>query len=214
MSRGLGRMTANRKMLAVVQDPLGLHGYVVSEDEAGRQVWAKTLYGSGRRAVVLLNRGVRPASVTVRWADLGLASVSVSTVRDVWGNRNLPVAGSSSYSALVRPHGSVMLIVQGTDRQATVLARPAQGTRGALTFGSISSAVDGFTVAYLRFSNSRTVPQTLMLADNSDPASMVTLPATSGKVRAAALTLKLHTGQNSVTISNVSNPGCAFGRLL
>jgi hypothetical protein len=53
-----------------------------------------------------------------------------------------------------------------------------------------------------------------MLADNRDPASMVTLPATSGKVRAAALTLKLHTGQNSVTISNVSNPGCAFGRLL
>jgi Alpha galactosidase C-terminal beta sandwich domain len=127
MSRGLGRMTANRKMLAVDQDPLGLQGYAVSEDEAGRQVWAKTLYGTGRRAVVLLNRGVQPASVTVRWADLGLASVS--TVRDVWGNRNLPVAGSSSYSALVRPHGSVMLIVQGTDRQATVLARPAQGTR-------------------------------------------------------------------------------------
>lgn len=111
MGRGLARMIGNREMLAVDQDPLGLQGYVVSEDEAGRQVWAKTLYGRGRRAVVLLNRGVQPASVTVRWSDLGLASVS--TVRDVWGHRNLLLAGSSSYSALVRPHGSVTLIVNG-----------------------------------------------------------------------------------------------------
>ncbi|MBV9804185.1 MAG: alpha-galactosidase [Solirubrobacterales bacterium] len=203
MSPELARLIGNRQMLAVDQDPLGLQGYVVSEDDAGRQVWAKTLYGSGRRAVVLLNRGVQPASVTVRWSDLGLAAVR--TIHDVWANRDMRVAGSSSYTALVRPHGAVMLIVNGTDRRAIVLRRPRRQD-GSLTFEPIPSVIDGFTVAYLRFSNATRRPQTLMLADNSDPASMITLPATGGQVRAAAMTLQLHTGPNSVTISNVSTP--------
>jgi Alpha galactosidase A/Alpha galactosidase C-terminal beta sandwich domain len=202
MSPELQRDIANRSLLAVDQDPLGLEGYVVSEDDAGRQVWAKILYGTGRRAVVLLNRGVQPASVTVRWSDLGLTSVR--TVRDVWAHSTVS-AGPSSYTALVRPHGAVMLIVQGNEQPAEVFDSSSRSGGGPLTFGPIQSAVDGFIVARLRFSNSTDAPQTMMVADNNDPASMVTVPPTAGRERAIALTLRLNPGGNSV--SNISSPG-------
>ena len=39
----------------------------------------------GQRAVVLLNRNTSPASITVNWSDLGLAT-GPAQVRDLWAH--------------------------------------------------------------------------------------------------------------------------------
>jgi hypothetical protein len=204
MDDQLARDLGNRDMLAVDQDPLGLQGYQVAEDDAGRQVWSKVLAGDGRRAVVLLNRGVQPAPVTVRWADLGLKEAT--SARDVWTHRHVRLGGDA-YTAVVAPHGVTMLVVQGTDAPARTAPRSGD------TFGPIDSAVDGFTVARLAFANPTSRPQTLMLADNDDPASQVTLPPTDGRTRTLALTLRVKPGANTVTVSQLSDPALSVKSL-
>jgi hypothetical protein len=64
-------LLTNKEVLAIDQDPLGKQGVRVAEDAAGRQVYSKALGGTGRRAVVALNRTGSAAPVTVRFADLG-----------------------------------------------------------------------------------------------------------------------------------------------
>jgi hypothetical protein len=54
MSRDTRAILTNREVIAVDQDPLGRQGTKVAEDQSGRQVYSKTLSGSGRRAVLLL----------------------------------------------------------------------------------------------------------------------------------------------------------------
>jgi alpha-galactosidase len=68
------------------------------------------------------------------------------------------------------------------------------------------AAVDGFTVGRLAFANASPRPQTLLLADDQDPASLVTLPPTGGRVRTMPLTLHVKPGANSVTVSQLSDP--------
>lgn len=96
----------NREVIAIDQDPLGRQGVRVADDRAGHQVYSKVLSGTGRRAVVLLNRGGAAATITARWADLGLGGAA--QVRDVWAART---AGTftGSYSASV-PAGQAVLL--------------------------------------------------------------------------------------------------------
>ena len=75
-------------------------------------------------AVGLFNRGQEAAAVTVQWADVPLPSMpSVSSVppvplvpnvphraRDLWTHTDVELNGAS-YSAIVPPHGVVMLRV-------------------------------------------------------------------------------------------------------
>jgi hypothetical protein len=68
-------------VIAIDQDPLAKQGTKVS-DSGGLQVYSKVLSGTGRGAVLLLNRSAAAATITVRFADLGLG-MTVS-VRDVW----------------------------------------------------------------------------------------------------------------------------------
>jgi len=72
----------NREMIAIDQDALGRQGTKVAEDASGLQVYSKVLSGTGRRAVVLLNRTGSAATITARWSSLGLSGSA--TVRDVW----------------------------------------------------------------------------------------------------------------------------------
>jgi hypothetical protein len=99
---------ANREVIAIDQDPLGRQGVKVAEDQSGRQVYSKVLSGTGRRAVVLLNRTTSAATITVRFADLGLHRTA--NVRNVWTATDLGTR-TTSYSVSVPPREAVLLTV-------------------------------------------------------------------------------------------------------
>ncbi|WP_089156071.1 glycoside hydrolase family 27 protein [Micromonospora sp. NBS 11-29] len=123
MSAETRAILGNREVVAIDQDPLSRQGVKVAEDAAGLQVYSKVLATSGRRAVVLLNRTGSAATVTARFADLGLGASA--TVRNVWSATDLGTR-TTSYSTTVPAREAVLLVVAGTEN-------PGGGTRtGAL----------------------------------------------------------------------------------
>ncbi|EWM10389.1 RICIN domain-containing protein [Kutzneria sp. 744] len=116
------------EVLAIDQDALGRQGVKVAEDQEGRQVYSKVLAGSGRRAVVALNRTDSAGVIDVRFADLGLADTAA--VRDVWGATDLG-SMTTSYRVTVPAHQAVLLTVAGAEK-------PGAGTRVAAVTGQQS----------------------------------------------------------------------------
>jgi len=112
MSSDTRAILTNREVIAVDQDTLGRQGSKVAEDQSGRQVYSKTLSGSGRRAVLLLNRTTAASTITVRWSDLGLTGSAA--VRNLWTGTNAGTF-SGSYAASVPAREAVLLTVTGTD---------------------------------------------------------------------------------------------------
>ncbi|WP_175813562.1 NPCBM/NEW2 domain-containing protein [Burkholderia contaminans] len=111
----------NPDVIAVSRDPLNMQAEKVREDTAGLQVWSKPLYPNGQRAVALLNRNATAASITVKWADLGLRR-GTAQVRNLWTQTDLgPV--TDQYAVQVPAQGIVMLKVTGTEN-----AFPTGGT--------------------------------------------------------------------------------------
>ncbi|WP_405087891.1 glycoside hydrolase family 27 protein [Microbispora sp. NBC_01389] len=116
MSAETRAILTNREVLAVDQDPLGRQGVKVAEDQSGRQVYSKVLSGTGRRAVLLLNRTTSSASMTVRWSDLGLSGAA--TVRNLWTGTD---AGTftNSYATTVPAREAILITVAGTTASPT-----------------------------------------------------------------------------------------------
>jgi hypothetical protein len=113
MSAEVKGVLTNGEVIAIDQDPLAKQGTKVS-DSNGLQVYSKVLSGTGRRAVLLLNRSSATATITVRFADIGLgATVSV---RDIWAAKDLGEK-TTSYGASVASYDSVLLLI--TDGAAT-----------------------------------------------------------------------------------------------
>ncbi|MGW0936366.1 glycoside hydrolase family 27 protein [Streptomyces sp. NPDC002666] len=101
----------NPEIIAVDQDPLAIQGVRVASDATG-DVYSKVLSGSGKRAVVLLNRSEQPAERTVRFADAGLAGPV--GVRDLRAGKSRG-AHSGSYTVRVPAHGTAFLGLSGRD---------------------------------------------------------------------------------------------------
>jgi len=116
MSTETRNILANPEVLAINQDALGKQGVRVAEDATGRQVYSKVLSGTGRRAVVLLNRTGSAANITVRFANLGLGATA--NVRNVWAASDLGTQ-TTSYTTSVPAHEAVLLTVTGTDGPGT-----------------------------------------------------------------------------------------------
>lgn len=112
MSAETKDILTNREVIAIDQDSSGTQGTKVAEDQPGLQVYSKTLSGTGLRAVVLLNRTGSAADITMRFADLGLASTA--TVRDVWAAADLG-SKTTSHTASVPAGEAVLLTVEGTE---------------------------------------------------------------------------------------------------
>ena len=111
MSADTKGVLTNAEVLAIDQDPLAKQGTRVADD-AGHQIYSKVLSGTGRRAVLLLNRSGSAAMMTVRFADIGLAATA--KVRNVWTATDLG-AQTTSYLANVPAQDSVLLLVtEGT----------------------------------------------------------------------------------------------------
>jgi len=107
MSAETTGVLTNSEVIAIDQDPLAKQGTKVS-DSGGQQVYSKVLSGTGRRAVLLLNRSASTAMLTVRFADIGLGASAA--VRDVWAASDLG-SKTTSYSANVAESDSVLLLV-------------------------------------------------------------------------------------------------------
>ncbi|MET8161518.1 lectin [Sphaerisporangium sp. NPDC005289] len=143
MSAETRAILTNREVLAVDQDALGRQGVKVAEDQTGRQVYSKVLSGTGRRAVLLLNRTTSAASITARWSDLGLTGAA--TVRNLWTATD---AGTftGSYTVTVPAREAVLITVTGGGStpsptpSATPTATPTPTpTTGAGAIKSVSS---------------------------------------------------------------------------
>lgn len=108
MSADTKAVLTNREVIAVDQDPLGRQGTKVQEDRTGLQVYSKVLSGTGRRAVVLLNRTASTATVTARWPALGISGAA--QVRNLWTATTVGTF-TGSYSATVPAGQAVLLTV-------------------------------------------------------------------------------------------------------
>ena len=73
-----------------------------------REVWMKDLE-DGSHAVGLFNRGEFPATVKVKWQDLGLSGKQ--KVRDLWRQKDIG-ALEDGYSVKISRHGCVLLKVR------------------------------------------------------------------------------------------------------
>jgi hypothetical protein len=191
MSAETAAILKNREVIAVDQDPRGLQGVKVAEDAAGLQVYGKVLGGSGKRAVLLLNRTSSAATMTARWADLGLTPATAK-VRNLWAAKD---AGSyaGGYSVSVPAGDSVVLTVQGADAAAARYA--ADGAR----FTGITAAATGLAVA--TFSYRGTTAQTATLAVNGQQPTVLAFWPTGGAVKSLSAVVSLGKGTNTLTFT-------------
>jgi len=113
---------ANREVIAVDQDPLGVQGQRVHVD-GDHEVWVKPM-ADGSKAVALFNRADGGGTLAVKAADLGLPDLGGYSLRDLWTHQTTTVA--DTVSAFVPAHGVAMFRVEpGVPPQAppsTVLA--------------------------------------------------------------------------------------------
>ena len=95
---------SNDEVIDVDQDPLGMAAARKSK-EGDVEVWARILW-DGTMAVGLFNRGVQSASVSAKWADLGVSGPQ--PVRDLWQRKDL---GNSDgeFTTMVPGHGAILV---------------------------------------------------------------------------------------------------------
>jgi len=109
MAPEIREILANKEVIAIDQDSLGMQGRKVF-DGGAVEVWMKPLSGAAR-AVILFNRGSSAAPISVTWEQLGLAPGVEAQVRDLWARKNLGTF-KARLTATVEPHGVVMIRVQ------------------------------------------------------------------------------------------------------
>ncbi len=97
-------LLTNDEVLDVSQDPLGHQAARIAKD-GSLEIWAKDLE-DGSKAVGLFNRGEDTATVTAKWADLGLKGKRI--VRDLWRQQDLGKY-EGEFKASVPRHGVVLV---------------------------------------------------------------------------------------------------------
>ncbi|MGW0582950.1 ricin-type beta-trefoil lectin domain protein [Streptomyces sp. NPDC002920] len=170
MSTETANILKNPEVIAVDQDPRGLQGVEVAEDSTGLQVYGKVLSGTGKRAVVLLNRTSAAANITVRWSDLGLTNAS-ATVRDLWSRSDVGSYGTG-YTASVPAGGSVMLTVTGgTEASGSTYT-------GTSSFSGVVAGATGLKVVDVAYTNTSSAARTATLKVNGQTTTTVSFPPT------------------------------------
>jgi alpha-galactosidase len=85
---------------------MGIQGHRVQKD-GDLEVWSKQL-ADGGRAVVLLNRGDKPATISADWREIGYPAKLPADVRDLWAHKDL-ARHTGNFSAEVPANASVMV---------------------------------------------------------------------------------------------------------
>jgi hypothetical protein len=204
----------------------------VAEDSNGLRVYGKVLSGSGRRAVLLLNRTSSAATMTVRWSDLGLTNASAA-VRNLWSGQNVGSFGTS-YGVSVPANDSVLLTVNGTEAGASTYEAEAtantragsaavatcstcsggskvggvgSGAANTLRFNGVSAAATGLAVANIAYINGDAAPRTAVLQVNGQTPTTVAFPPTGSWTTAGTVSVIVALAKgaaNTLTFSNAS----------
>jgi alpha-galactosidase len=95
----------NKEIIAIDQDPLGKQASRIIKN-GDEEVWARPL-ADGGRAVLFLNRGRTPASISVDWIALGYPPSLRITALDLWTGKRLKPS-SGRLTASVQPHDVVV----------------------------------------------------------------------------------------------------------
>lgn len=106
MTEATRAILLNQEVIAIDQDARGAAALIV-RDDGGPQVWSRPLADPNARAVALFNPTAVPATISVRWSEIGLPP-GAAAVRDLWAHADLGIA-ADSFSATVEPHGTAML---------------------------------------------------------------------------------------------------------
>ncbi|MGW3106351.1 ricin-type beta-trefoil lectin domain protein [Streptomyces sp. NPDC001100] len=202
MSTTTRDILTNREVVAIDQDSRGLQGVKVAEDTHNLQVYGKVLAGTGKRAVLLLNRTGSAASMTVRWADLGLTSAAAS-VRDVWNGTN---AGSfsTSYTTTVPAGDAVLLTVSGTEASGATYEDTTTAATPAFTGVTASSA--GTKLIDVTYANGGSTDRRATIQVGGQYTYTVSFPPTgsSSTYRTVSVLAHLAKGTNTVRFAAVS----------
>jgi alpha-galactosidase len=114
MSEATFTILANREVISVDQDSLGVQGRL-TRSSGGIEVYAKRLksidsVANRKTAVVILNTGSGSASFTLNWADFGETnSAKVYHVRDLQQHKEVNAAATGSYAVTIPGHGTAHL---------------------------------------------------------------------------------------------------------
>ncbi|KAL6883499.1 hypothetical protein ACP4OV_010913 [Aristida adscensionis] len=101
---------ANKEVIAVNQDPLGVQGKKVRM-EGSSEIWAAPLSGY-RTAVLLLNRhATDAAAIAAHWDDLGIPAGTAVEARDLWLHKTLDARFTDKLTLDVAPHACRMLVL-------------------------------------------------------------------------------------------------------
>lgn len=233
MSTETANILKNPEVIAVDQDPRGLQGVKVAEDTAGLQVYSKVLSGTGKRAVVLLNRTSNAQNMTVRWSDLGLTNAS-ATVRNLWTRSNAGSFGTS-YTTSVPAKDSVILTVTGATEAAsatyeaesaantkagsaanaacagcsgsTKVGYVGNGAANTLRFNGVSAADTGVKVVDIAYTNGESKARTAVLQVNGQQPTTVSFPPTGSWSTPGTVSVEVSLAKgsaNTLTFSNAS----------
>ncbi|MCX4911377.1 ricin-type beta-trefoil lectin domain protein [Streptomyces sp. NBC_00878] len=233
MSTESANILKNPEVIGVDQDPRGLQGVKVAEDTTGLQVYGKVLSGTGKRAVVLLNRTSSAQNMTVRWSDLGLTNAS-ATVRNLWTRANVGSFGTS-YTVSVPAKDSVMLTVTGATEaaSATYEAEAAgntksgsaanatcatcsggskvggvgNGSANTLRFNGVAAADTGTKVVDIAYINGDSTARTAVLQVNGQASTKVSFPPTGSWTTTGTVSVEVSLAKgsaNTLTFSNAS----------
>jgi hypothetical protein len=202
MSAETRDILTNPEVLAVNQDPRGLQGVKVAEDTRGLQVYGKVLSGTGKRAVMLLNRTGSAANITVRWADLGLTPAS-ATVRNAWTRTD---AGSfeTSYTTSVPANDAVLLTVSGTEASGSTYEDTTTATTP--TFSNVTASTAGTKLVDITYANGGSSTRKATIQVNGQYKYVVAFPPTGSATtyRTVSLLAHLAKGANTVRFAAVS----------
>ncbi len=97
-------LLTNDEVIDVNQDPLGVHGAPIVENEE-EAIYVKQLE-DGSMAVGLFNKTLKPRDITVKLRQLGF--YEKKRVRDLWRQKDIAET-DSEHTSSVNPHGAVML---------------------------------------------------------------------------------------------------------
>ncbi|MFF3615445.1 lectin [Streptomyces sp. NPDC002580] len=199
MSSSTASILTNSEVIAIDQDPRGLQGVKVAEDTRGLQVYGKVLSGTGRRAVLLLNRTSAAANITARWTDLGLTAASAA-VRSVWSAAD---AGSyaTSYTTKVPAGEAVLLTVAGTEGAGTTYEDTTSATTPVFT--GVDATAAGTKLVDISYANGGSTARRATLQVNGQYAQTLALPPTgsSSTYRTVSVLASLAKGSNTLTFA-------------
>ncbi|MEV1082390.1 ricin-type beta-trefoil lectin domain protein [Streptomyces sp. NPDC050211] len=202
MSTETRDILTNREMIAIDQDPRGLQGVKVAEDTRNLQVYGKVLSGTGKRAVLLLNRTGSAASMTVRWADLGLTSATAS-VRNVWTGTD---AGSfaTSHTTTVPANDAVLLTVSGTEAPGSTFEDTT--TAPTPTFSNVTTSTAGTKLVDITYANGGSTTRKATIQVIGQYKYVVAFPPTGSATtyRTVSVLAHLAKGANTVKFATVS----------